>query len=176
MQLAEQYLDTIIKTFKSQKQLAEKAMKQLEPAQFHSCIDEEANSVAHIVKHVSGNMRSRWRDFLSSDGEKSDRNRDDEFVDDLETVEDIMLCWEDGWKVVLETLESLEPSDLSKTITIRSEAHSVIEAIERQVSHYAYHVGQMVFLAKHLRSENWQTLSIARGESASFNQKTRNKI
>jgi hypothetical protein len=168
-ELAKHYLTTVRKTFERQKQLAEKAFAQLAPADFHRLIDPEANSIAVIIKHMSGNMRSRWRDFLTSDGEKPDRNRDGEFVDDLD-AEGIRRVWEEGWAYVFEALTALSTDDLLKTVLIRGQAHTVIEAIERQLDHYAYHVGQIVFLAKHLKSSAWQTLSIARAASQRFNE------
>jgi hypothetical protein len=156
--------------FKRQKQLAERALAQLEPADFHRLIDPEANSIAIIMKHMTGNMRSRWRDFLTSDGEKPDRNRDAEFMDAGEAMDTIMQTWEAGWHYVFATLETLTPADLEGTVLIRNQAHSVIEAIERQVDHYAYHTGQIVFLAKHLRGHRWQSLSIPKGRSEAFNR------
>jgi hypothetical protein len=129
------------------------------------------NSIALIVKHLAGNMRSRWTDFLASDGEKPDRSRDAEFSDPPQTRAAMLAMWEDGWQRLLGTLESLSDSDLARTITIRGEAHSVMQAINRQVAHYSYHCGQIVFLAKHLNHAEWQTLSIPRGNSAEFNKR-----
>ena len=168
--LAEHYLNTVTAIFKKQKLLAERALAQLEPADFHTLIDPEANSIAVIIKHMAGNMRSRWRDFLTSDGEKPDRNRDAEFIDEALSPEAIMQAWDDGWRYVFTTLETLTPADLERTVLIRNQPHSVIEAIERQVDHYAYHTGQIVFLARHLRGSQWQSLSIPKGQSQSFNQ------
>ncbi len=168
--LAKHYLETVLATFKKQKILAEKAFAQLQPEQFHLALDLESNSLAVIIKHLSGNMRSRWQDFLTSDGEKPNRDRDAEFATGNETVSNLIHLWEAGWFEVFQALENLKPNDLLKTIMIRSQPHTVLQAIERQVDHYAYHVGQIVFLAKHLQSEKWQTLSVAKGKSRAFNQ------
>jgi uncharacterized damage-inducible protein DinB len=168
--LAQHYLETVLATFKKQRALAEKAFTQLEGEQFHVALDAESNSLAVIIKHISGNMRSRWKDFLTTDGEKSDRDRDSEFATGTETLEELLKLWEAGWYEVFYALESLTADDLLKTITIRAQPHTVMQALERQVDHYAYHVGQIVFLAKHLQAEKWQTLSVARGKSAVFNQ------
>ncbi len=171
MEFAEHYLKTVIEVFRSQKRLAERAMAQLSPDKLHLLIDDEANSISLIVKHLAGNMRSRWRDFLTTDGEKPDRNRDSEFEAEFASPEAMMTSWEEGWSILLTTLTSLTAADLAKPVYIRGEAHSVIEAIERQVSHYAYHVGQIVFLAKHLKSQEWETLSVPKGGSSAYNQK-----
>lgn len=171
MTIAEHYLKTVIEVFRSQKRLAERAMAQLDPEELSLRLDTEANSVSLIVKHMAGNMRSRWRDFLTTDGEKPDRNRDSEFEGDYPSAEAMMASWEEGWSILLSTLEALTAADLENPVYIRGEAHTVIEAIERQVSHYAYHTGQIVFLAKHLKSTDWQTLSVARGGSSAYNQK-----
>jgi Protein of unknown function (DUF1572) len=173
--LAQHYLETILVTFRKQKTLADKAFAQLQSEQFHIALDAESNSLAVIIKHMSGNMRSRWKDFLTSDGEKPDRNRDGEFVTGTETLEELMQLWEAGWHEVFQALGTVTPDDLLKTITIRAQPHTVLQAIERQVDHYAYHVGQIVFLAKHLQSEKWQTLSVARGKSGVFNQEMKKK-
>jgi hypothetical protein len=169
--VANHYLETVRTTFQKQKALAEKAFVQLEPQQFHVALDAESNSIAIIIKHMAGNMRSRWRDFLTSDGEKRDRNRDSEFISGKETLDELMQTWETGWQEVFHSLATVRPQDLLKTITIRAQPHTVLGAIERQVDHYAYHVGQVIFLAKHLKSEQWQTLSVARGHSKMFNEK-----
>ncbi len=168
--LAQHYLGTILTTFRKQKTLAEKAFAQLTSEQFHIALDSESNSLAVIIKHMSGNMRSRWKDFLTTDGEKLDRNRDSEFATGTETLEELTQLWEAGWYEVFYALEHVSPDDLLKTVLIRAQSHTVLQAIERQVDHYAYHVGQIVFLAKHLQSETWQTLSVARGQSGAFNQ------
>lgn len=170
------YLEIVLVTFRKQKVLAEKAFAQLQPEQFHTTLDAESNSLAVIIKHMSGNMRSRWRDFLTSDGEKPDRDRDGEFITGTETLEELTQLWEAGWHEVFHALKNLAPNDLLKTVTIRAQPHTVLEAIERQIDHYAYHVGQIVFLAKHLRGEKWQTLSVARGQSGVFNQTMKKKV
>lgn len=145
-------------------------MEQLGEEEFFAVIDAESNSIAVIVKHIAGNLRSRWKDFLTSDGEKPDRDRDSEFEMIDDTRESLMVFWENGWKTLFDTIEPLSEDDFSKTITIRGEPHSVVEAINRQLTHYSYHVGQIVFLAKHLRSTNWKTLSVPRNRSAEYNR------
>jgi hypothetical protein len=168
--LGRHYLADALKIFRGNKQLAERAIAQLSEEQLFAAIDAEANSVAVIVKHLAGNMRSRWTDFLTSDGEKPDRDRDSEFVLDANTTRaEVLRWWEEGWRVVFGAIEPLRPEDLLREVSIRGEPHTVVEAINRQLSHYAQHVGQIVFLAKHLKSSDWQTLSIARGQSAKFN-------
>lgn len=161
--LAKHYLDDALESFRDYKALAEKAFAQLKDDEFFLALDEEANSIGVIIKHMSGNMRSRWTDFLTSDGEKPDRNRDAEFALAQETSRDeLMKQWAEGWNCVFDAVEPLQPDDLGKKVFIRGEAHSVVEAINRQLTHYAYHTGQIVFLAKHIRSVNWQSLSIPR--------------
>ena len=154
--------------------LIARAVAQLDDEQFFRAIDPESNSVAHVVKHLAGNMQSRWTDFLTTDGEKPDRRRDREFIlDDGDTRSALTERLEVGWRLVHDSLEALGPADLSRTVTIRSEPHSVTAAICRQLTHYAYHAGQVVFLSKHLRSSSWQTLSVARGEGEEFNRRMR---
>jgi hypothetical protein len=167
------YVEDSIAIFRYYKKLAERAMEQVGDDQLLAVLDEEMNSIAVIVKHMSGNMRSRWTDFLTSDGEKPGRNRDDEFSDPPATREALLQLWEDGWQCLLGTLESLSDADLGRTITIRGEAHSVTQAINRQVAHYSYHCGQIVFLAKHLCHDGWRTLSVPRGASTEFNRRVR---
>ena len=146
-------------------------MAQLNDDEFFIALDEEANSIAVLVKHLAGNMRSRFVDFLSSDGEKPDRHRDQEFAIGAGTTrEEVMRWWEAGWGHVFAALESLKPEDVMKTVTVRGEPHTVLQAINRQIAHYAQHIGQMVFLAKHFRSSEWKTLSIPRGQSEEFKQ------
>lgn len=166
--LAEHYLSTMRGILAGQKLQAERAMDQLEPEQFHASPDAESNSISVIVKHLAGNMRSRWTDFLTSDGEKADRHRDDEFIDDLGSREEILERWEESWAVLFDTLEGLGPDDLLAPVTIRGEEHTVVEALQRQASHYAAHVGQIVYLAKHLKGDAWRTLSIPRGGSEDY--------
>jgi len=162
------YLDVISKRFKNLKEQGDKTLSQLNHEQFHWTINEESNSIAVIVKHISGNMISRWTDFLTTDGEKSTRNRDNEFIDSFTTSEEILTTWEKGWQVFLDAIEQLTEADLEKVITIRGEQHSVIDAIERQMSHYAQHVGQIIYIAKQVTGSQWQTLSIPRGQSQNF--------
>jgi len=134
-------------------------------------LDGEMNSIAVIVKHMAGNMRSRWTDFLTSDGEKPDRNRDSEFVDPPATREALLATWEAGWQCLFSALEPLSEGDLERTVTIRGEAHSVMQAINRQVAHYSYHCGQIVLLAKHFKHDAWQSLSVPRRQSADYNRR-----
>lgn len=166
--IGKEYLSNVIEEFGKWKKLAEKAMVQLEPDDFRWQPDRESNSIAIIIKHLSGNMISRWTDFLATDGEKPDRNRDGEFIDDIDSVESLMSRWESGWECLFQTLSGLREEDLNKTVYIRGEAHSVIKAINRQTAHYANHVGQIVYIAKHLKSDAWKSLSIPRGKSADF--------
>lgn len=146
-------------------------MGQVTDEQLRLTLDPESNSIAIIVKHLAGNMRSRWLDFLTSDGEKPDRNRESEFEAPPATRAELMQLWETGWNYVFSALEPLTDADLVRTVHIRTEPYTVIEAVHRQIAHYAYHVGQIVFLAKHFRSSNWKSLSIPRGRSAEFNLK-----
>ena len=165
------YLEDSLALFRYYKTLSERAMDQVAGEQLFAALDEEMNSIAIIVKHMAGNMRSRWTDFLNSDGEKPNRNRDSEFVDPPATRENVLGCWEEGWKVVFEALEPLTDVDLSRKVFIRGEAHSVMQAINRQIAHYAYHCGQIVLLAKHFRSQEWKSLSVPRNKSGEFNQR-----
>ena len=174
--LAEYFLQDALAVFRKYKKLAEDAMAQLGDEEFFAHIDAGANSVAVIVKHLAGNMRSRWSDFLTSDGEKPDRNRDAEFrIDAGTTRAEVIGWWEEGWRYVFEAVEPLDASDLMRTVTIRGEPHTVVKAINRQLTHYAYHVGQIVLLAKHFKSKDWQSLSIAPGASEAFNQSMRGR-
>ena len=165
------YIEDSVSLFRYYKKLSEGAMEQLSDEQLFTALDEEMNSVAIIVKHMAGNMRSRWTDFLTSDGEKSDRNRDTEFVAPPATRSAVMRVWNDGWEKVFQTLEPLSAADLEREVFIRGEPHSVMQAINRQIAHYAYHCGQIVFLAKHLKGSSWKSLSVPRNKSAQFNQK-----
>jgi hypothetical protein len=153
------------------KRLAEGAMAQVSDEQLCATFDPEMNSIAVIVKHMAGNMRSRWTDFLTTDGEKPSRNRDSEFEEPPATRTELMALWDDGWRCLFTALEGLTEADLVRTITIRGEAHSVMQAINRQVAHYPYHCGQIIFLAKHLQSANWKSLSVPRKQSAEFNRR-----
>jgi hypothetical protein len=164
------YLEEVFRNLRGQKRLADGAMAQLSDEQFFSAPDLESNSVAIIVKHMSGNMRSRFTDFLTSDGEKPDRNRDQEFmVGAGVTRAEIMEGWEEDWRLVFDTLKSLTPHDLTREVTIRSEPHSVLQAVTRQLAHCSQHIGQVIYLAKYLRGPEWKTLSIAKGQSAAVN-------
>ena len=165
------YLEDAVDVLRYYKRLAERAMEQVEDEQFFAALDGESNSISVIVKHMAGNMRSRWTDFLTSDGEKPDRNRDSEFVEPPPTREALMQVWNDGWNRVFGALEGLTDQDLGRKVTIRGEAHSVMQAINRQLAHYPHHVGQIVLLAKHFAGERWQSLSIPRNRSAEFNRK-----
>jgi len=167
-----QYLDEVRRQFRGYKRLAEGAIAQLNDEELFVALDPEANSVAIIMKHMVGNMRSRFTDFLTTDGEKPDRHRDQEFEMDPATGRpDLMRRWEEGWNIVFAAMAALTPEDVTRTVTIRGEPHSVLQAINRQVAHYAYHVGQIVFLAKHFRSSQWKILSIPRGKSEEINRK-----
>ena len=165
------YLEDSLTLFRYYKNLAERAMAQVTDEELLAVLDDEMNSMAVIVKHMAGNMRSRWTDFLTSDGEKPNRQRDAEFVDPPSTREALLAVWEEGWQCLLGTLETLSEQDLQRTVTIRGEPHSVMQAVNRQVAHYAHHVGQIVMLAKHLAQDRWQSLSVPRNRSAEFNQR-----
>lgn len=164
------YLESTGKLFRYYKSLGEKTMAQLDEAQLRKEPVPESNNIATIVKHLRGNMLSRWTDFLNSDGEKPWRERDREFEDTLETREEITAAWEEGWNCLFEAIDSLQPEDLSRIVYIRNEGHTVLEAINRQLAHYAYHVGQIVFLAKQLRGGEFNSLSIPKGASKNYNQ------
>jgi hypothetical protein len=167
--LAAHYIDEARRQMRGYKRMGEGAMAQLRDDDFFLTLDPESSSVAILVKHLAGNMRSRFTDFLTSDGEKPDRFRDREFeVSGATTRADVMRWWEEGWACVLGTIESLKPEDVTRTATIRGEPHTVLQAINRQIAHYAGHIGQIVFLAKHLRSSEWNTLTIPRGKSEEF--------
>jgi len=170
-QLSTSYLQDSIGLFHYYKKLGDRAMAQCPDETLFITLDPESNSIATIVKHLSGNMRSRWLDFLTTDGEKPDRNRDTEFETPPTTRAELIEQWERGWKYVFDALESLTEADLTRTVTIRTEPHSVMQAINRQVAHYAHHVGQILFLAKHLtftKTGKWESLSVPRGHSADF--------
>jgi hypothetical protein len=165
------YLKDSIAIFRQYKKLADGAIRQVTDEQLSTVLDPEMNSVATIAKHLAGNMRSRWTDFLTRDGEKPDRNRDSEFNDPPQNRQELQDLWEGGWNCVFAALSALNEDDLGRTVTIRGEPHSVMQAINRQIAHYAYHCGQIVFLAKHLQNQDWKCLSVPRGQSASFNQR-----
>lgn len=165
------YLRDSLDLLRYYKTMAERAMAQVTDQELTAALDAEMNSIAVVVKHVAGNMRSRWTDFLTSDGEKPDRQRDTEFLDAPASREALMEIWEDGWRRVFSALEPLTDADLGRTVTIRGEAHSVMQAINRQIAHYSYHIGQIVMLAKHFRGAEWKSLSIPRNRSADFNRR-----
>jgi hypothetical protein len=165
------HLEDSIALFRFYKKMGEGAMEQVTDEQLFATLDEEMNSIAIIVKHMSGNMRSRWTDFLTSDGEKPDRNRDTEFVEPPATREELLKRWNEGWDRVFRALTPLSDSDLERSVTIRGEPHSVMQAINRQIAHYAYHCGQIVFLAKHFKASDWKSLSVPRNKSAEFNRR-----
>jgi hypothetical protein len=165
------YLEDSIALFRHYKKMGEGAIAQVNDAHLCTTLDPEMNSIALIVKHMAGNMRSRWTYFLTTDGEKPDRNRDTEFEAPPATRDAILKMWEEGWACVFAALEPLSDADLSREVTIRGEPHSVMQAINRQIAHYSYHVGQIVFLAKHFQSEQWKSLSVPRKGSADFNQR-----
>jgi hypothetical protein len=171
LQFTTSYMEDSIAIFRYYKKLVERALQQVTDEQLFATLDGEMNSIGVIVKHLSGNMRSRWTDFLTSDGEKPGRDRDEEFCHPPATREALLAMWEDGWQCLLGTLESLSDADLGRTITIRGEPHSAMQAINRQVAHYSYHCGQIVFLAKHFSSDRWQTLSVPRGKSVEFTKR-----
>jgi hypothetical protein len=168
--LGAMFLESAIAVFQKHKHWADQAIGQLSDENLRRPLDEHSNSVAVIMKHVAGNLLSRWTDCLTTDGEKPWRNRDQEFVDDLANRQEVLDCWERGWRCLFESLGSLVPEDLLKTITVRGEPHSVLLAIERSLAHCSYHVGQILMVARHWSGENWQTITIPRGQSASYNQ------
>ena len=165
------YLIDSLAVFRYYKKLAEGAMAQVTDDQLAAVLDGEMNSIAIVVKHMAGNMRSRWTGFLESDGEKPDRQRDTEFEAPPATRTELMAIWEDGWGRVFSALEPLAETDLGRTVTIRGEAHSVMQAINRQIAHYAYHTGQIVMLAKHFQAAQWRSLTVPRRQSEQFNRK-----
>ena len=169
-QIIENYLKDALASFRNYKKMAEKAMAQVSDEEFFRALDAEANSIAVIVKHIAGNQISRWTDFLTSDGEKDFRNRDTEFEMIGDTRESLMEFWETGWQMLFSAIEPLKAEDFSRFVTIRGEPHTIVEAINRQLTHYAYHIGQITFLAKHFRSSDWKTLSVPRNKSAEFNK------
>jgi uncharacterized protein DUF1572 len=163
------YRDEALRQFHGLKKVADRALSQTSDTDFFTALDPESNSIALIVKHVAGNMRSRWTDFLTSDGEKADRHRDSEFVHEPgDTRESLARRWEEGWALVFAAVEPLTADDFGLSVRIRGEPHSVLRAINRQIGHYAYHIGQLVFLAKHFAGDRWQSLSIPRGQSEQY--------
>jgi hypothetical protein len=167
--VAGHYLEEARRQLRGHKRMGEGAMAQLKDEDFFVALDPEANSVAILVKHLAGNMRSRFTDFLTSDGEKPHRFRDREFeVTPATTRAEVMAWWEEGWTCAFAAIDPLKPEDVMRTVTIRGVPHTVLQAINRQIAHFAQHIGQIVFLAKHLRSNEWKTLSIPRGKSEEF--------
>ncbi|WP_300487339.1 DUF1572 family protein [Flavobacterium sp.] len=169
MEVNNQYLESVQKQFLYYKTIADKAMAQLEPEQLSVALNDNTNSIATIVKHLSGNMLSRWTDFLTTDGEKEGRNRDSEFEETIIDKETLLEIWEKGWNCLFEALKSLTLDQLSNVIYIRNEGHTVVEAINRQLAHYPYHVGQIVFYAKLLKKGEWNSLSIPKNKSNDYN-------
>jgi hypothetical protein len=170
MSASDEFIAAIINAFEANKRLADRAVEQVPDEKLHVALDENTNSIAVIMKHVAGNLLSRWTDFLASDGEKPGRNRDDEFVDNFRSREEITARWERGWACLLQALRNLTPADLEKTVTIRGEPHSVPLAMSRSLGHTCYHIGQVVQLARHHAGDKWNTLTIPKGGSQQFNQ------
>jgi len=168
-QFIENYHADALISFRNCKKMGERAIEQISDDEFFALIDAEANSIALVVKHIAGNLRSRWTDFLTTDGEKDFRKRDTEFEVIGDTRESLMQFWETGWQTLFDNIEPLTAEDFSRTLTIRGEPHTVVEAINRQLTHYAYHIGQIVLLAKHFKSVDWKTLSVPKNSSADFN-------
>lgn len=169
LELTTSYAKDSVAVLKYYKRLAERAIEQAPDEALVTPLDNESNSIATIVKHMAGNMRSRFTDFLTSDGEKPDRNRDGEFEKPPQSRAEIMALWEAGWKSVFDALEPLADSDMNRTVQIRNEAHSVLQAVNRQIAHYSYHIGQIVYLAKHFSGSRWTAVTVPRGKSAEFN-------
>jgi uncharacterized damage-inducible protein DinB len=169
--MASPILDVARDELEKARKLAEKAVEQLSDEQLHAALDPESNSIAVIMRHMAGNMRSRWTDFLTTDGEKPDRHRDQEFEDRRPSREALLAEWNDGWRRVFEALAPLTDADLERTVLIRAEPHSVYKAISRQVAHYAGHAYQIVLIARHLKGRDWKTLSVPRGQSEEFNRR-----
>lgn len=165
------YLLIIIQQFRHFKERAEKGIQQLSEEELHWKPSEESNNIAIIIKHLSGNMHSRWVDFLTSDGEKNYRNRDLEFVDDIESKEQLMEIWEDGWRLLFHTIENLKAEDLHKTVTLRQKPLSVLQAIQNEVVHISYHVGQILYIGKQIKDKEWNILSIPKNGSKEFNER-----
>ncbi len=164
------FLESVIKRLKENKTLADKTFEQLSEAEILHQPSDACNSIAQIIQHLHGNMQSRWTHFLTEDGEKPWRDRDTEFEKSTQSKEELLSLWEEGWKTLLNTLSSLQPSDLQRTIHIRTQPHIAMDAINRQLSHYSYHVGQIVYLGKMLKSVDWKNLSIAKGASDAYNK------
>lgn len=171
LEFSTDYVRDSIAVFRYYKKLTERAIAQVPDDQLTTMLDPEMNSIAQIVKHMAGNMRSRWTDFLTTDGEKPNRDRDTEFFEPPQTREALVAMWNEGWDCMFRALEPLTEQDLGRPVTIRGEAHSVMQAINRQMAHYSYHCGQVVFLAKHFAGANWRSLTVPRGKSEEFNRR-----
>ena len=169
-EIIKNYHADAVQSFRNYKKMAERAMEQVNDEEFFTAIDAEANSIAVVVKHIAGNLISRWSDFLTADGEKPTRDRDGEFEIRDDSRESLLEYWERGWKTLFDNIEPLTPEDFSRTVTIRGQKHTIVEALNRQLTHYAYHIGQIVLLAKHFKSSDWKSLSIPKNRSAEFNK------
>lgn len=169
MTFQENYLENIRKLFRYYKDLGDQSLERLSEEEIHFRFEANSNNVAAITKHIAGNMLSRWTDFLNSDGEKEWRNRETEFVDDFKSKADVLAYWEKGWNCLFQAIDPLTIEDLEKVAYIRNEGHSVLEAINRQLAHYSYHIGQLVLISKAIKGSEWQSLSIPKGQSSSFN-------
>ncbi|PQJ78164.1 DUF1572 family protein [Polaribacter porphyrae] len=169
------YLNSVTKQFEYYKSLGDKTFAQLSEVELFLIQNDESNSVAIIVKHIVGNMLSRWTNFLTEDGEKSWRNRDEEFINNYKTKDDILVSWEKGWQCLFDVINSFEEKDLEKIIYIRNQGHTVVEAINRQLCHYSYHIGQIVFLGKLIKNNEWKSLSIPKNTSKNYNKEKFNK-
>ena len=170
MDIIVEFVSAITNAFEANKRLTDRAVEQVPDDKLHAALDANTNSIAVIMKHVAGNLASRWTDFLTTDGEKPWRNRDDEFVDSFGSRAELLELWERGWACLLTTLKSLKPDDLEKTVLIRGEPHSVPLAVERSLGHTCYHIGQIVLVARIHAGEKWNTLTIPRGGSDQFNK------
>lgn len=170
MNFGKEYLRVVKERFTAIKELGDKTIIQLSENDIQWSLNEASNSVTILVKHLSGNMISRWTDFLTTDGEKNYRNRDQEFEDTISSKQQLITVWEQGWNTLFDTLNELQDQDLVKSVTIRGESHTVLEAIERQVAHYAYHIGQIVHIGKQLKGDDWESLSIPKGKSEEYLQ------
>jgi Protein of unknown function (DUF1572) len=170
MDIAVEFLATIINSFEANKRLADRAIEQVPPDKLHVALDSNTNSIAVIMKHIAGNLLSRWTDFLTTDGEKPDRNRDEEFIDSFGSRTELLEYWERGWSCLMESIKSLKSGDLGQTVLIRGEPHSIPLALERSLGHTCYHIGQIVQIARIHSGGNWKTLTIPRGESEQFNK------
>ena len=175
--IGEHYLEDALRTFRDYRKLAERAFEQIDDEDFFRTSDNESNSIAVNMKHMAGNMLSRWTDFLTADGEKPERDRDMEFVMLPQTTKaKIVAYWDKGWQCTFDAVQPLRPEDLMRTVTIRGQDHTVVQAINRQLAHYAYHVGQIVFLAKHFKASDWQSLSVPKNKSEEFNKYLEEKV